>query len=147
MSGKSIQLPFGVVRNKSKEKSIKLNLPPNEMKNVLSDHLPYLGHLENLGIKTVVRDSVIDNIALQNDNDNAISSLFLLLDFHYHLFLICLILRRLTMTTVKVILMGKIQCKIFFWKIDLKEIDRNRKRLQSQLEKTLLLELQKKFNF
>ena len=147
MSGKSIQLPFGVVRNKSKEKSIKLNLPPNEMKNVLSDYLPYLGHLENLGIKTVVRDSVIDNIALQNDNDNAISSLFLLLDFHYHLFLICLILRRLTMTTVKVILMGKIQCKIFFWKIDLKEIDRNRKRLQSQLEKTLLLELQKKFNF
>ena len=147
MSGKSIQLPFGVVRNKSKEKSIKLNLPPNEMKNVLSDYLPYLGHLENLGIKTVVRDSVIDNIALQNDNDNAISSLFLLLDFHYHLFLICLILRRLIMTTVKVILMGKIQCKIFFWKIDLKEIDRNRKRLQSQLEKTLLLELQKKFNF
>ena len=110
MSGKSIQLPFGVVRNKSKEKSIKLNLPPNEMKNVLSDHLPYLGHLENLGIKTVVRDSVIDNIALQNDNDNAISSLFLLLDFHYHLFLICLILRRLIMTTVKLILMGKIQC-------------------------------------
>ena len=117
------------------------------MKNVLSDHLPYLGHLENLGIKTVVRDSVIDNIALQNDNDNAISSLFLLLDFHYHLFLICLILRRLIMTTVKLILMGKIQCQIFFWKIDLKEIDRNRKRLQSQLEKTLLLELQKKFNF
>ena len=147
MSGKSIQLPFGVVRNKSKEKSIKLNLPPNEMKNVLSDHLPYLGHLENLGIKTVVRDSVIDNIALQNDNDNAISSLFLLLDFHYHLFLICLILRQLIMTTVKLILMGKIQCQIFFWKIDLKEIDRNRKRLQSQLEKTLLLELQKKFNF
>ena len=29
MSGKSIQLPFGVVRDKSKEKSIKLNLPPN----------------------------------------------------------------------------------------------------------------------
>ena len=29
MSGKSIQLPFGVARDKSKEKSIKLNLPPN----------------------------------------------------------------------------------------------------------------------
>ena len=30
------------------------------------DHLAYLGHLENPAIKDVVRDSVIDNIALQN---------------------------------------------------------------------------------
>ena len=30
------------------------------------DHLPYLGHLENPAIKDVLRDGVIDNIALQN---------------------------------------------------------------------------------
>ena len=44
--GKSIQLPFGVVRDKTKKKSIKLNLPPDLRKDVLFDHLPYLRHLE-----------------------------------------------------------------------------------------------------
>ena len=34
MSGKSIQLPFGVVRDKSKKNSIKLNLSPNYRKDV-----------------------------------------------------------------------------------------------------------------
>ena len=63
MLGKSIQLPFGVVRDKSKEKSIKLNLPLNYMKDVLFNHLPYLGHLENSAIKDVVRDGVVDDIA------------------------------------------------------------------------------------
>ena len=29
------------------------------------DHLPYLGHLENSTIKDVLRDGVVDNIALQ----------------------------------------------------------------------------------
>ena len=63
MLGKSIQLPFGVVRDKSKEKSIKLNLPLNYRKDVLFNHLPYLSHLENPAIKDVVRDGVVDNIA------------------------------------------------------------------------------------
>ena len=62
MSGKSIQLPFGVVRDKSKEKSIKLNLPPNQRKDVLFDHL---GHLGNPAMKDIVKDGVVDNIALQ----------------------------------------------------------------------------------
>ena len=47
MLGKSIQLPFGVVRVKSKEKLIKLNLLPNYKKDVLFHQLPYRGHLEN----------------------------------------------------------------------------------------------------
>ena len=65
MSGKSIQLTFGVVRYISKEKSIKLKLPSNYRNDVLFHHLPYLGHLENPAIKDVVRDGVVDNIALQ----------------------------------------------------------------------------------
>ena len=63
--GKSIQLPFGMVRDKSNEKPIKLNPPLNYRKNVLFDHLPYFSHLENPVIKDVVRDGVVDNIALQ----------------------------------------------------------------------------------
>ena len=59
MLGKSIQLPFGVVRDKSKEKSIKLNLPLNYRKDVLLDHLPYLGHLENPAIKDAVREVLL----------------------------------------------------------------------------------------
>ena len=65
MSGKSIQLPFGVVRDKSKEKSIKLNLPPNYRKYVLFDQLPYLGHLVNPTIKDVIKDGIVDNLSLQ----------------------------------------------------------------------------------
>ena len=65
MSGKSIQVTFGVVRYISKEKSIKLKLPSNYRNDVLFHHLPYLGHLENPAIKDVVTDSVVDNIALQ----------------------------------------------------------------------------------
>ena len=65
MSDKSIQLAFGIVRDKSKEELIKLNLPPNYRKDALFDHLSYLGHLENPAIKDVVRDDVVDNIALQ----------------------------------------------------------------------------------
>ena len=65
MSGKSIQPTFGVVRYISKEKSIKLKLPANYRNDVLFHHLPYLGHLENPAIKDVVRDGVVDNIALQ----------------------------------------------------------------------------------
>ena len=61
MSGKSIQLSFGVVRDKSKVKLIKLNLPPNYRKDVLFDQLPYLGHLENPAIKDVIKDGIVDN--------------------------------------------------------------------------------------
>ena len=64
ISGKSIQLSFCVVRDKSKEKSIKLNLPSSCRKDVLFNHLPYLSHLENPAIKDVVRDSVVDDLAL-----------------------------------------------------------------------------------
>ena len=59
MSGKSIQLPFRVARDKSKEKSIKLNLLPNYRKDVLFGHLPYLGHLENPAIKDVARHGAL----------------------------------------------------------------------------------------
>ena len=65
MSGKSIKLPFGVVIDKSKEKSIKLNLPPNYREDFLFNQLPYLSHLENLAIKDVIKDSIVDNLSLQ----------------------------------------------------------------------------------
>ena len=64
ISGKIIQLSFGVARDKSKEKSIKLNLPPNFRKDVLFNPLPYLSHLANPAIKDVVRDCIIDDLAL-----------------------------------------------------------------------------------
>ena len=65
MSGKSIQLPFGVVRDKSKEKLIKVNLPPNYRKDVLFDQFPYLSHLENPAKKDVIKDGIIDHLSLQ----------------------------------------------------------------------------------
>ena len=65
MSGKSIHLPFGAIRDKSKEKSIKLNLPSNYRKDALFDQLPYLGHLENPAIKDVIKDGIVDNLSLQ----------------------------------------------------------------------------------
>ena len=65
MSGKSIQLPFGFIRDKSKEKLIKLNFPPNHRRDVLFDQLPYLGHLENPAIKDVIKDGIMDKLSLQ----------------------------------------------------------------------------------
>ena len=65
MLGKSIQLLFGVVRDKSKKKSIKLNLPLNYRNDVLFDQLAYLGHLENPAIKDVIKDDIVDNLSLQ----------------------------------------------------------------------------------
>ena len=55
MSGKHIKLPFGTVGNKSKERSIKLNLPPNFRKNVLFGKLPYFPHLQNPALVDVVK--------------------------------------------------------------------------------------------
>ena len=60
MLGKHIQLPFGVVRDKNKKKSIKLNLPPNFRKDVLFDQVSYLSHLENPAIVNVVKNSIVD---------------------------------------------------------------------------------------
>ena len=65
MSGESIQLPFGVARVQTKEKLIKLNLPPNFRKDVLFDHLLYLGYLEDPAIKDVIKNGIVDNLALQ----------------------------------------------------------------------------------
>ena len=65
MSDKSIQLPFGAVRDESKVKSIKLNLPPHYRKDVLFDQLPYLGHLEKPAIKDVIKDGIIDILSWQ----------------------------------------------------------------------------------
>ena len=62
---KHIQLPFGAVRDKSKEKSIKLNLPPNFRKDVLLDQLAYLSHLENPAIVDVVKNGIVDDLSLQ----------------------------------------------------------------------------------
>ena len=63
MSGKSIQLPLGVIRDRSKENSIKLNFPPNYRKDVLFDHLPC--HLENPAIKDVIKAGIVDSLSLQ----------------------------------------------------------------------------------
>ena len=65
MSGKNIQLPFGIVRDKSKEKSVKLNLLPNFRKDVLFDQLPYLAHLENSAIADVVKNGIVGDLSLQ----------------------------------------------------------------------------------
>ena len=65
MSSKSIQLRFGVVADESKEKLIKLNVPPNYRKDVLFDQLPNLGHLENPAIKDVIEDGIVDDLSLQ----------------------------------------------------------------------------------
>ena len=65
MSGKHIQLPFGIVRDKGKEKSIKLNLLPNFRKDVLFDQLPYLAHLENLAIADIVTNGFVDDLSLK----------------------------------------------------------------------------------
>ena len=60
MSSKHIQLYFGVVRDKSKEKSIKLNLGLNFRKNVLFDQLPYLADPENPAIVDVIKNGIVD---------------------------------------------------------------------------------------
>ena len=65
ITGKIIQLPFGVVIDKSKETLIKLNQPSNYRKDVLFDQLPYLDHLENPAIKDVIKDGIVDNLSLQ----------------------------------------------------------------------------------
>ena len=50
MESRYIQLPYGVVNNRVKEKKIHLNLPPNYEKHVLFGQLRYLAHLENPSI-------------------------------------------------------------------------------------------------
>lgn len=65
MSGESIQVPFGVIRDKTKKKLIKVNLTQNFWKDVLFDHLSCLGHLENPAIKDAIIDGIVDNIAFQ----------------------------------------------------------------------------------
>ena len=65
MLGKHIQLPLGIVRDKSNEKSIKLNLPPSFRKDVLFYQLPYLGHLENPAIVDIVKNGIVDDLSLQ----------------------------------------------------------------------------------
>ena len=65
MSGESIQVPFGVIRDKTKKKLIKVNLTQNLWKDVLFDQLSCLGHLENPVIKDAIKDGIVDNIAFQ----------------------------------------------------------------------------------
>ena len=64
MSGRHIQLSFGVMRDKSKEKKIKLNLPPNFRKDVLFDQLPYLAYVENPAIADVLKNGIVDDLSL-----------------------------------------------------------------------------------
>ena len=65
MLGKHIQRPFGVRRDKSNEKSIKLNPLPNFRKDVLFDQLPYQAHLENPAIIDVVKNGIVDDLSLK----------------------------------------------------------------------------------
>ena len=62
---KCIQLPFGVVRNKEKEKEIQLNLPPNYKKDVLFDQLSCVTELNNPMLKDVIRNGITDSKTLQ----------------------------------------------------------------------------------
>ena len=59
-------MPFGVVREKSEEKKIKLNFPPNFRKDVLLDQLPYLADLQNPAIVCVVKNGIVDDLRQQN---------------------------------------------------------------------------------
>ena len=63
MLGKHIPLPLGVVRDKSKKKSIKLNLPLNFRKDILFDQRPYLAHLENPVTIDVVKNGIVDDLS------------------------------------------------------------------------------------
>ena len=62
---KCIQLPFGIVRNKEKEKEMQLNLPPNYKKDVLFDQLPCVTELNNPTLKDVIRNGITDGKTLQ----------------------------------------------------------------------------------
>ena len=53
------------MRDKSKENSIKLNLPLNFTRDVLFDQLPYLDHLENPAIVDVVKNNIVEILSLQ----------------------------------------------------------------------------------
>ena len=64
-SGTHIQLPFGVVRDNDEQNYIKLNLPPDYRKDALFKQLPYLAQLDNPAIADVVKNGIVDNIALQ----------------------------------------------------------------------------------
>ena len=65
MSGKHIQLSFGIVRDKSKEKSVMLNLFPNFRKDFLFDQVPYLAHLGNSVIVDVLKNGIVGDLSLQ----------------------------------------------------------------------------------
>ena len=65
MSGKHIQLPFDVLKDKSKEKSIKLNLSSIFRKDVLFDQLSYLPHLQNPVIVDIGKNGIVDSLSLQ----------------------------------------------------------------------------------
>ena len=69
MPGKHNQSPFSVVRDMSKEKSIKLNLFPNFWKDVLFDQLPYLAHLENQAITDFVKNGTADDLRYDSEYD------------------------------------------------------------------------------
>ena len=64
-SGTHIQLSFGAARDNDKQNYIKLNLPPDYRKNALFEQLPYLAQLDNPAIADVVKNGIVDNIALQ----------------------------------------------------------------------------------
>ena len=63
--GKHIQLHFGVVRDKDREKHIKLNLPQNYRKDVLFKQLRYLPQLDNPAIANIVKSGTVDDMSLQ----------------------------------------------------------------------------------
>ena len=65
MESKYIQLPFGVVGNKEKEKKIQLTLPPNYKKDILFHQLPHTPELKNPTLKEVMRNGLVNNLTLQ----------------------------------------------------------------------------------
>ena len=64
MESKYIQLLFGVVGNKEKEKKIQLTLPPNYKKDILFHQLPYTPELKNPTLKEVMRNGLVNNLTL-----------------------------------------------------------------------------------
>ena len=65
MESRYIQLPYRVVNNRVKEKTIHLNLSPNYKKHLLFDQLPYSSHLENSSVWDVVSNGTNNKETLQ----------------------------------------------------------------------------------
>ena len=65
MESRSIQLPFGFIRDQKTENDLQFNLPLNYRKDLLFDKLPFVAQLNNPAIDNVVNGNNADDLAVQ----------------------------------------------------------------------------------